>query len=190
MKKVLALLAVAVAAIGLSVVAGCQSTPEKMATPAVAMTPLNDGEIPLPASYKAWPKYLTDIQRPDAKQVRDIYINPTGYQAKAGQPFAPGTLFVMENWSIKEADGKAVMVDGRLVKDKLLRVFVMAKGPGFASNVPPELKTGDWVYTSYDAAGAKTADPIAACRACHVPLASKDFVFRYDEYFAVRAKGY
>lgn len=190
MKNMLAPLAVAAAVIGLSAVAGCQSTPETMTTPAAAMKPLNDNEIPLPANYKAWPTFLSNIQRPDAKQVRDIYINPTGYQNKAGQPFANGTLFVMENWSIKEADGKAVMVDGKLVKDKLVRVFVMAKGPGFGAAVPAELRTGDWVYTSYDATGAKTADPIAACRACHIPLASKDFVARYDEYFAARAKGY
>lgn len=190
MKKMLAPLAVAVAAVGLTVVAGCTSTPETMTPPAAAMKPLNDGEIPLPASYKAWPKFLTDIQRPDIKQIRDIYVNPTGYQAKAGQPFGNGTLFVMENWAVKEDAGKPVMVDGKLVKDRLLRVFVMAKGPGFGAAVPAELRTGDWVYTSYDPAGAKTADAIAACRACHVPLTSKDFVFRYDEYFTARSKGY
>jgi hemoglobin len=31
-----------------------------------------------------------------------------------------------------------------------------------------------------------TADPIAACRGCHLPLVTKDFVHRYDEYFDKR----
>lgn len=157
-----------------------------------AMTPLEDGQLPLPVNYKSWPKFLSAVQRPDANQVREIYVNPIGYQAKAGEPFAHGTIFVMENYALQMgADGKpATGSDGKLVKGTLQRVFVMAKGPGYASQVVKELKTGDWAYTSYDASGNKTADPIVACRACHVPLANKDFVARYDEYFAARAKGY
>jgi hemoglobin len=129
---------------------------------------------------------------PAAEQVRDIYINPTGYQAKVGQPFAYGTTFVMENFSVKlDASGNPVKgSDDKLVKADLVRVFVMAKGPGYGSKLSPELKTGDWVFASYDATGNKTADSLVACRPCHITLASKDFVARYDEYFVERGKGY
>jgi hypothetical protein len=44
-----------------------------------ALTPvaaLNDGELAVPADYTPWPKVLSEIQRPGAKQVREIYINP------------------------------------------------------------------------------------------------------------------
>jgi hemoglobin len=169
--------------------AGCTTAPSETALTA---KPLEDGQVSLPASYKSWPKFLTSVQRPDAKQVRDVYINPTGYLAKAGQPFAQGTTFVMENFSVKlDAAGNPVKgADGKLVKADLVRVFVMAKGLGYGAQVPPELKTGDWVFASYDATGNKTADSLAACRPCHVPLASKDFVARYDEYFVERGKGY
>ncbi len=177
-------------AAALVVMAGCSTAPSET-KPAAAAKPLEDGQAPLPANYKSWPKFLTSVQRPDVKQVRDIYINPTGYQARAGQAFAPGTTFVMENFSVKlDAAGNPVMTDGRLVNADLVRVFVMAKGPGYGSQVPPELKTGDWVFASFDATGNKTADNLVACRPCHVPLASKDFVARYDEYFAERSKGY
>jgi hemoglobin len=172
------------------VLAGCSSM---SATAPAAPKPvaLQDGELPLPADYMRWPKFLSAVQRPDVKQVREIYVNPTGYNAKAGQPFSQGTTFVMENWAAQiDAAGNPVTgADGKLVKDKLLRVFVMSKGEGFGSAAIPELRNGDWAYAAYDAAGAKTADPLGACRACHLPLASKDFVHRYDEFFAARSKG-
>ncbi len=149
-----------------------------------------DGEVPLPKDYKEWPKFLSAVQRPDAKQVREIYVNPTGSKTQAGKPFGDGTQFVMENYAaVLGADGNpAIGADGKLQKGNLARVFVMSKNEGNGSKVPPELKEGDWVFTSYDASGAKTADPLNTCRACHLPLVSKDYVHRYDEYFAMRAK--
>jgi len=150
-----------------------------------------DGEVPLPKDYKNWPKFLSAVQRPDAKQVREIYVNPTGARTQAGQPFANGTLFVMENYAVAlNSDGTPVRgTDGKLSKEGLLRVFVMSKNEGNGAKVPPELKNGDWVFTSYDAAGTKTGDQLNTCRACHLPLSNKDYVHRYDEYFALRPKG-
>lgn len=178
------------AATAAAVIAGCSSMATTPAAPMKAAA-LQDGELPLPANYKSWPKFLSAVQRPDVKQVREIYVNATGYNAKAGQPFSHGTTFVMENWAVQvDAAGNPVTgADGKLVKDKLLRVFVMSKGEGFGSAAIPELRNGDWAYAAYDAAGAKTADPLGACRACHLPLANKDFVHRYDEFFAARSKG-
>ncbi len=169
------------ATLAAAVLLGC-ATPTK---------PLNDGEVALPADYRSWPKFLTSIQRPDAKQVRDIYVNPTGTASKAGQPFPNGTVFVMENFAVPAdaAGNPRTGADGKLVKGDLVRVFVMAKGPGYGADLPKELRTGDWVFASYDAKGAKTADNLAGCRGCHIPLASSDFVFRVDEYHAARAKG-
>lgn len=36
---------------------------------------MRDGDLKLPADYKSWPVYLLDVQRPELKQIRDIYIN-------------------------------------------------------------------------------------------------------------------
>jgi len=158
----------------------CATTPDGPA--------LEDGEIVLPAGYQSWPKFLSAVQLPDVKQVREIYVNSIGNKTRAGDAFTQGSTFVMENWAVKlAADGTPVVgEDGKLVKDRIAKVFVMQKGPGFGARVPPELKNGDWVFSSYDAQGGKIAEPFNTCRGCHLPLASKDYVWRYDEYFASR----
>ncbi len=171
------LLSLAVAAL---VLAGCATTPPPK--------PLNDGELALPADYKAWPKFLSAVQRANAKQVREIYMNKTGAAATAAAGFANGTAFVMENYAAKaNADGTPVTgPDGKLVKGELQRVFVMGKGEGWGQAVAAPLRTGNWVYTSYLANGQKGPEDLITCRACHIPAANKDFVLRYDEHFAQR----
>ncbi len=148
-----------------------------------------DGELAVPADYKSWPKFLSAVQRPDAKQVREIYMNPTAASATAAGGFPQGTVFVMENYSVLEStDGKlATGPDGKLMKADLLRVFVMGKGAGWGQDVPEALRNGNWVYASYLADGrTKGPEDLATCRACHLPLANKDFVHRYDEHFTAK----
>ena len=142
-----------------------------------------DNEQPVPAGYQNWSKFLSEVQRPDAKQVREIFINPVGANAQKGQPFANGTILVMENYAAKAG------ADGKPAKGDLLRVFVMGKGEGWGDNAPQGLKNGDWIYAAYLADGKTTApEPIAACRGCHLPLVKQDFVHRYDEYFDKRGR--
>lgn len=151
---------------------------------------LKDGELALPADYKTWPKFLSAVQRPDAKQVREIYMNPVAAKATAAGGFAQGSMFVMENYAAKaKADGTLETgPDGKLVKGELLRAFVMGKNKGWGEDVPEALRNGNWIYTSYLGNGQKGPEPGAACRGCHTPLKDKDFVFRYDEHFAQKGK--
>lgn len=146
-----------------------------------------DGALALPADYKSWPVFLKEVQKPDA--VRDLYVNPAGVRTAQGQMFPTGTQFVMEIYSAKKAADGTVEKDaaGKLVKDKLAKVFVMGKGEGWGQDVPDNLKTGNWVYAAYGPDGLPLKANFAECRACHVPLAQKDFVHRYDEYFEKRA---
>lgn len=137
--------------------------------PTAAVKP-KDGELSYPADYSTWTKVLPDVARTDLKQVREIYVNNTGKQVKAGQPFPNGTSFVMEIY--KADDGK---------KGALAKVFVMTKGEGWGANAPQGLGNGDWIYTSFDAKGTKLADSQDPCRSCHLPLDKKDYVPRYDE---------
>lgn len=150
---------------------------------------LRDGELAVPPDYGRWPKFLSAVQRPDAKQVREIYMNPVAAKATAAGGFADGSLFVMENYAAVETpDGRlAAGPDGKLVKGPLLRVFVMGKNPGWGQDVPAALRNGNWVYASWLADGrTRGPEDTATCRACHLPLAAKDFVHRYDEHFASR----
>jgi hemoglobin len=103
--------------------------------------------------------------------------------------FSNGTQFVMEIYSAKKtADGTFEKdAAGMLLKDKPAKVFVMGKGEGWGQDVPDNIKTGAWVYAAYGPDGQPLKANFAECRACHVPLAQKDFVHRYDEYFEKQA---
>lgn len=151
---------------------------------------LKDGEVKVPADYQSWPKFLVGVDRPDVKQVRDIYINHTGAHTKAGAKFPNGTVTVMELYKAQEnADGTLKKgSDEKLVKGALLKIFVMGKGEGWGELAPENLKNGDWSYSGYLADGkTPSTDSPLACRSCHLPLGeSKDFIARYDEYFQKR----
>jgi hemoglobin len=155
-----------------------------------AKAPTKDGEPTVPANYKSWPRMIMEVQRPDAKQVRDMYVNPEGYRARNGESFPYGTIMVMENYaaSAKPDGSLETGPDGKLVKGSLVRIFIMEKAKGAGQDVPDALRNGEWVYASYDASGKKTDDNLMACRGCHLTVTEKkDFVHRYDEYFQKRA---
>jgi Cytochrome P460 len=107
-----------------------------------------DGELSYPADYKTWSQFLTNIDKEQAKQVRDIYLNPTGAKAKRGEMFPDETTMVMEIYKAKEstAGGLEKAADGKLTKDKLAKVFVMTKKQGWGQDVPDNLKNGSWVF--------------------------------------------
>ena len=165
------------AAVGF-VVAGCASQPS-------APLAINDGELKPPAGYQGWTKFLSAVQRPDAKQVREIYMNDSARKGTRDKGFPDGSVFVMENYAAQaNPDGTLKTgADGKLVKGELLSVFVQGKNPGWGAAAIPELKNGSWVYAAYTPTGDKAAIDLNTCRACHLPLKDKDFVHRYDEYF-------
>ena len=134
------------------------------------------------------PPGLTDGQ-PKGKQIRDIYINPTGNSVVAGEAFPDGTVSIMELWSARETANGSLMrdADGRLVKDDLSLIFVMTKSPGAGEKVPEALRNGDWVYAGYKADGVTPGGPaMEKCRTCHLKAAGTDWVFRVDEYLSTR----
>lgn len=170
------------AAVAVAGVVGCKSI-----GPAPASQKFKDGEVAVPADYKSWTKKFSEIQRPDLKQVREVWVNTVGANAKGGGTIPNGYTSVMELWSASEsADGTLMKgADGKLVKGKLLKIFVMAKGPGWGESVTPDvLRTGDWVYSAW-LPDAKTAAPDSplVCRSCHLPQKENDFMFRFNEYF-------
>ncbi|MCP9468703.1 MAG: cytochrome P460 family protein [Nitrospira sp.] len=151
---------------------------------------LKDGEIPFPTGYQNWPKFLSSVQRPDVKQVRELFINQVGSKTTRGQVFPSGTVMVMELYKVKmEGETPLTGSDGRLVKEGLAKIFVMAKGDGWGQDVHDSFKTGNWVFGAFSADGKSLAEDFNNCRVCHKPLAEKDFVHRYDEYFEKRSGG-
>lgn len=144
-----------------------------------------DGELAFPKGYESFPVFLKEIQKKNA--VRDLYINNKGTAAHKGEAFPDGTQLVMAIFKAKAgADGHLVKgSDGKLVKDKLAKVYLMEKSGGWGGNAPSNLKNGDWIFSAFSSDGKRIEVNYAKCRSCHLPLgASKDFVHRYDEYFA------
>ncbi|MDR4473855.1 MAG: cytochrome P460 family protein [Nitrospira sp.] len=142
-----------------------------------------DGEVALPADYASWPKFLSGVQREDTKQVRELYVNPGGAKACPSGSFPNGTRLVMELYKAK-TEGETLVKgeDGKLVKGGLAKVFVMEKNEGWGQDVPDHLKNGNWVFGAYGPDGKALAEDFTKCRACHAPLAQKDFVHRMDEF--------
>ena len=137
----------------------------------LSMTPVaqsggmpKDGELDFPKDYNAFPTFLKGIQKPDA--VRDLYINPTGASAQAGQAFANGSILVMEIYNAqKTAEGAFEKgADGNLVKANLAKIFVMQKDAGWGKGAPENLKNGDWIYS-----GIQTKRRTTGCRLCGLP---------------------
>jgi hemoglobin len=119
------------------------------AAPTPRPVALNDGDIPLPADYRSWPKFLTSVQRPDAKQVRDIYINQAGTTNRSGQPFAQGTVFVMENFAAQvDAAGAPAYRRRRQARQRRPRARASWPGTGLRRQRAAELKTSDWAFAS------------------------------------------
>jgi hemoglobin len=146
-----------------------------------------DGQLSYPVDYRNWPKFLSEVQRPDVKQVRELYVNPVGARAHHGDPFPDSTVMVMELYKAKiEGESPVKGTDGKLVKDKLAKVFVMEKNKGWGGGEADPLKNGTWVFSAFGPDGTPLAEDFNTCRACHAPLAQKDFVHRYDEYFEDR----
>ncbi len=150
-----------------------------------------DGEVALPADYANWPKFLSEVQREDTKQVRELYVNPGGAKACPAGVFPHGTRLVMELYKAK-AEGETLLkgMDGKLVKGELAKVFVMEKHEGWGQDVPDNLKNGSWVFGAYGPDGKALAEDFTKCRACHAPVAQKDFVYRVDEFCASSQKAH
>lgn len=176
---ILAALAAATALAAVALVGGCASAPP----PPV----LKDGELALPAGYKTWPRFLPTIDRPDVKQVRDIYMNPVATQVKAGEPFPQGSRFVMEIYAAATLADGTVRTDGnRLVKGPLMHVYVMGKEAQWGADVPELLRNGNWIYSAFKPDGTPNTPIVNTCRGCHTPLKREDFVFHLDRYLAQR----
>ena len=176
-----ALITAALAATALS---GCATGPAPVAL-------LKDGELTVPADYKQWPRFLPTIDRADARQVRDIYMNTAATKARPGEPLPQGSRFVMEIYAAAAHPDGSLRKDaaGKLVKGPLLHVYLMGKEATWGQDVPEPVRNGNWIYAAYKPDGSANPALNGTCRGCHTPLKDKDYVFHLDRYFAERKAG-
>jgi len=149
---------------------------------AVKVRAANDA-FTFPADYAKGVQYLT-VDKPN-KQVHIFYAPRAAIEAaKAGKPMPEGTVFVGEHYNAKlDAQGNPEKdANGRFIKTDLRQYAVMRKEKGWGGEYPADKRNGDWEYRIF------TKDltwndkvPAGVCLDCHLPKASQDFVWSYDD---------
>ncbi len=157
---------------------------------AAARRPLDAAAAPAGPERVAFPPYHDDVHyltrdRPDIKQVRDIYASAEAVRAaKAGQPLPWGTVLTIVLFKAKvDATGGLVRDrNGRLVKGELDGIGVMEKRKGWGAEYTERVRNGEWEYAQFMPDGARNekAD-IEACLECHKRKDGQDFVFTFAE---------
>lgn len=81
---------------------------------------------------------MSEVQRPDINQIRELYINPIDAKSVEGEPFPDGSVSIKWLYKIKEdADGALVKnAAGKLVKGNMLKIFIVGKGKGWGESAP------------------------------------------------------
>ena len=126
----------------------------------------------------------TTVDRADNKQYRELYTSQAAIDAaKKGQPMPDGTVVTLVQYKAKlDAQGNPEKdANGRFIKDTLRQYAVMRKEKGWGADYPADKRNGEWEYRIF------TADhqwndkvPAGVCLDCHLPKASQDFVWSYE----------
>lgn len=146
---------------------------------AQATVPSGPNKLAYPEGWDKGVMYAT-VDRYDTKQYREFYGPAEAVAAaREGKPIPYGTVLTLAAYAAKlDANGVPVKdANGRFVKDKLLAVNSMMKGPGFGADIPAEIRNGDWIYQSFTPDG-KVNDKanLTSCFQCHLPFAKDDYL--------------
>ena len=154
---------------------------------AVQVRAAND-KFTFPADYAQGVEYLT-VDKP-SKQIHVFYAPRAAIEAaRAGKPMPEGTVFTGVHYNAKlDAQGNPEKdANGRFIRADLRQYAVMRKEKGWGGEYPAEKRNGDWEYRIF------TADhqwndkvPAGVCLDCHLPKASNDFVWSYDQLKAAK----
>lgn len=149
---------------------------------AIGVRAAND-KFTFPATFAEGVEYLS-VDKP-SKQVHVFYAPQAAIDAaKKGVPMPEGTVFTGVHYNAKvDADGNPVKgPDGRFVKDSLRQFAVMEKQKGWGEDRPADKRNGEWEYRIF-AADHSPNDKVntGVCFECHLPKASNDFVWSYDD---------
>ncbi|MEM7431012.1 MAG: cytochrome P460 family protein [Pseudomonadota bacterium] len=147
--------------------------------PAVA-----DDRVELPDDYRdSFVKYLSLDRVQNHDQFIRLFADPVAMQGTddSGQ-LADGSRLVAEVYSVvKDDDGQVVeSALGRRIKDQLILIAVMEKNQGWGQTSESAINVGDWDFGAFKPDGTVAGKNLDACRACHAPLTSTDFLFSID----------
>jgi hypothetical protein len=148
---------------------------------AVQVRAAND-KFTFPADFASGVEYLS-VDKP-SKQVHVFYASRAAIEAaKAGKPMPDGTVFTGVHYNAKlDAQGNPEKdANGRFIRADLRQYAVMRKEKGWGGDYPSEKRNGDWEYRIFTA-DHQWNDKVqaGACLDCHLPKASQDFVWSYE----------
>lgn len=136
-------------------------------------------KVKYPADWNKQVLYAT-VDRPDVKQYRELYTTQNVIDsARAGRPIPNGAVLTLAAYKAKvDAAGNPVKdSNGRFIKDELAAVNVMEKGQDWGSDIPTELRNGDWLYQSFLPNGSVNDKAnLKACFECHKPFDKDDYL--------------
>ena len=163
-----------------------------IASGAMAQIRVSGDRVAFPERFAHGALYTT-VDRADNKQFRELFVAPAAAieAAKRGEPLPNGTVLTLVQYRAKldDAGNPAKDDKGRFVKGELAAYTVMEKRAGWGSDVPEEIRNGDWLYQAFTADGKPNEKAnLAACFQCHKPLDKQDFVFSYDRLQAATVK--
>jgi len=132
-----------------------------------------------PKDYLKGTLYAT-VDRIDIKQYRDLYASPGVVESvRAGKGVPSGAVLTMVQWSVQQ-DANGIPLkgpDGRFIKKDVLAHFVMEKRTGWGTEYPPELRNGEWEYSTFFPNGDfNPKSNLKTCFECHKPHDKQDFV--------------
>lgn len=150
-----------------------------------------EDRVGFPEGYRETYTTMFVLDRPDNKQVRVIYGNDKAVAGAYGEPFAYGSIMVMETWSTRKDEQGNVLLDeaGRFQRDALQAIFVQRKEPGFGEAYGVQ-RSGEWEYVAFrpDRTYANPPQNTNACAACHQDAGkTRDWAFRTDLFFLGRS---
>jgi plastocyanin len=139
-------------------------------------------KIKFPSDYLKGVLYQT-LDRPDAKQYRELYAPASAVEAvRKGQPIPHGTVLTLVQWSVQQDEKGNPIKDasGRFIKKDIIGHTVMQKERGWGADYPSDWpRNGEWEYAVFTADGQPNPKGNAnnkACFTCHLPHAKQDFV--------------
>jgi hypothetical protein len=142
--------------------------------------------VALPENYRTGFVNYLDVDRPDRKRVRKMYVNPEAHAAaEAGADLPDGTVLIMEDHDAEvDADGNLVRdEEGRLIAlEPVTGIFVMEKNAAWST------ANGNWDYATYLPGGMPRPDAtFDGCFSCHANREARDYTFTYWKYVVDQA---
>jgi plastocyanin len=146
--------------------------------------PMED-RVGFPQNYQTEYQLIYVFDQPTpGPQIRVVYGNDKAAAWKLDEPFAYGSILVMETYrAVLDSAGKpALDANGRYQRGELMSISVMRKEPGFGEAYQQN-RSGEWEYVAYRPDGGYAVPPQGSgfCAACHVDTrGAKDWTYRTD----------